>query len=225
MLLAGDAAHIHLPAGGPGLNTGLLDAFNLGWKLAAQVHGWASPHLLDTYSAERRAEGERVLLHTRAQGALLGFASNERVTALREVLRQLLQFSEPMRHLVSLMYALDTRYDTGCPHPLAGGWRPDLALTADAERAAELGRGILVDLTGDGLLAGLGNGWLGNGGPGHGWKDRVDYATAAGPLPPADGAPVAALLVRPDGYVAWAATPDDLDAGGLRHALSTWFGS
>lgn len=68
-----------------------------------------------------------MLLHTRAQGALLGFASNERVTALREVLRQLLQFSEPVRHLVSLMYALDTRYDTGCPHPLAGGWRPDLA--------------------------------------------------------------------------------------------------
>jgi hypothetical protein len=225
VLLAGDAAHIHLPAGGPGLNTGLLDAFNLGWKLAAQVHGWASPHLLDTYSAERRAEGERVLLHTRAQGALLGFASNERVTALREVLRQLLQFSEPVRHLVSLMYALDTRYDTGCPHPLAGGWRPDLALTADAERAAELGRGILVDLTGDGLIAQLGNGGLGNGGLEHGWKDRVDYATAAGPLPSADGAPVAALLVRPDGYVAWAATRDDLDAGGLRHALSTWFGS
>ncbi len=220
VLLAGDAAHIHLPAGGPGLNTGLLDAFNLGWKLAAQVQGWASPQLLDTYSAERRAEGERVLLHTRAQGALLGFASNERVTALREVLRQLLQFSEPVRHLVSLMYALDTRYDTGCPHPLAGRWRPDLALTAGAERAAELGRGILVDLTGDGLIDRLGPGW-----PEHGWKDRVDYATAAGPPRLTDGAPVAALLVRPDGYVAWAAGPDDLDADGLRHALSTWFGS
>ncbi len=227
VLLAGDAAHIHLPAGGPGLNTGLLDAFNLGWKLAAQVQGWASPQLLDTYSAERRAEGERVLLHTRAQGALLGFASNERVTALREVLRQLLHFSEPVRHLVSLMYALDTRYDTGCPHPLAGRWRPDLALTAGAERAAELGRGILVDLTGDGLIDRLGPGWLEHGWLEHGWKDRVDYATAtaAGPLRLTDGAPVAALLVRPDGYVAWAAGPDDLDADGLRHALSTWFGS
>lgn len=215
VLLAGDAAHIHLPAGGPGLNTGLLDAFNLGWKLAAQVQGWASPGLLDSYSAERRAEAERVLLHTRAQGALLGFANNERVAALREVLRQLLEFEEPVRHLVSLMYALDTRYDTGCQHPLAGRWRPDLGPSAGAAKAAELGRGLLIDLTGDGLAARQA----------HAWRDRVDCMTAAdGPLLAA-APPAAALLIRPDGYVAWAAGPDDRDADGLRSALTTWFGA
>jgi 2-polyprenyl-6-methoxyphenol hydroxylase-like FAD-dependent oxidoreductase len=219
VLLAGDAAHIHLPAGGPGLNTGLLDAFNLGWKLAAQLQGRASPRLLDTYSTERRAEGERVLLHTRAQGALLGFADNERVTALREVLRQLLQFEEPVRHLVSLMYALDTRYDTACEHPLAGRWMPGLALTAGARRAAEGGRGMLIDLSGDD----------GSRLRKDGWPARVDYIPVAGPVagapPPGDTAPAAALLIRPDGYVAWAAAPGDLDPDGLRRALSTWFGS
>ena len=218
VLLAGDAAHIHLPAGGPGLNTGLLDAFNLGWKLAAQVQGWAPPSLLDTYAAERRAEGERVLLHTRAQGALLGFAGNERVAALREVVRQLLQFTEPVRHLVSLMYALDTRYDTGCAHPLAGRWMPDLALTADAAGAAEAaqaGRGLLIDFTADGSAAALGQGW----------RDRVDCVTARGLSPRAAGQPAAAVLVRPDGYVAWAAAPDDLHPDGLCRALTTWFGA
>jgi 2-polyprenyl-6-methoxyphenol hydroxylase-like FAD-dependent oxidoreductase len=78
VLLAGDAAHVHLPAGGPGLNTGLQDAVNLGWKLAAQIHGWAPPGLLDTYHRERHAEGERVLLHTSAQGALAGSAADAR---------------------------------------------------------------------------------------------------------------------------------------------------
>lgn len=216
VLLAGDAAHIHLPAGGPGLNTGLLDAFNLGWKLAAQVQGWAPPQLLDSYSAERRAEGERVLLHTRAQGALLGFADNERVAALREVLRQLLEFDEPVRHLVSLMYALDTRYDTGCEHPLAGRWRPDLELSANATKAAELGRGLLIDLTGHGLLAGQARDW----------QDRVDCLIAADGLRPHAAQPTAAaLLIRPDGYVAWAAGPNDHDTDGLRGALTTWFGA
>jgi 2-polyprenyl-6-methoxyphenol hydroxylase-like FAD-dependent oxidoreductase len=214
VLLAGDAAHIHLPAGGPGLNTGLLDAFNLGWKLAAQLKGWAPPLLLDSYSTERRAEGERVLLHTRAQGALLGYGSNQRIAALREVLHQLLQFEEPVRHLVSLMYALDTRYPTDCVHPLAGRWAPDLALTAVATRAAS-GRGVLLDLTGDGSIASQG----------HGWRDRVDYFAA----PPARSSPrlaeTAALLIRPDGYVAWAAAPGTPDPGGLRHALTTWFGA
>src|SRR5258708_7798972 len=85
VLLAGDAAHIHLPAGGPGLNTGLLDAVNLGWKLAAEVRGWAPPRLLDSYHTERHAEGERGLLHTRAQGALIGSGESGRGAALREV--------------------------------------------------------------------------------------------------------------------------------------------
>jgi flavin-dependent dehydrogenase len=119
VLLAGDAAHIHLPAGGPGLNTGLQDAANLGWKLAAEVRGWAPPGLLDTYHAERYAEGARVLLRTRAQGALMGSGADGRVAGLREVLGQLPQYEQPLRHLLNLMYALDTRYDTRTadPHP------------------------------------------------------------------------------------------------------------
>jgi 2-polyprenyl-6-methoxyphenol hydroxylase-like FAD-dependent oxidoreductase len=217
VLLAGDAAHIHLPAGGPGLNTGLLDAVNLGWKLAAEVRGWAPPGLLDTYHTERHAEGERVLLHTRAQGALIGAGADGRLAALREVLGQLLSYQQPLRHLLGLMYALDTRYDTGAadPHPLAGRWAPNLSLTTPqgATSVAELlrpARGVLLDLTAAGTVAAAG----------HGWDDRVDVLTAQSPGPPA-----AALLIRPDGYLAWAAAHDPPHAGGLRHALTTWFGA
>jgi len=216
VLLAGDAAHIHLPAGGPGLNTGLQDAVNLGWKLAAQVRGWAPPGLLDSYQRERHAEGERVLLHTRAQGALVNGMADGRVAALREVLAQLLQYQQPVRHLIRLMYGLDTCYDTGAasPHPLAGRWAPDLTLTATtgATRVAELmhaGRGVLVDLSPGGEFARAA----------HGWRDRVDLhpAQCAGP-------PAPALLIRPDGYVAWAAAGAH-DAPALREALTNWFGT
>jgi 2-polyprenyl-6-methoxyphenol hydroxylase-like FAD-dependent oxidoreductase len=110
VLLAGGAAHIHLPAAGPGLNTGLQDAVNLGWKLA-EVRGWAPPGLLATCHTERPAEGERVLMHTRAQSALMGPGADGRVAALREVPGQLLQYGQPLRHLLNLMYALDTRYE------------------------------------------------------------------------------------------------------------------
>ena len=218
VLLAGDAAHIHLPAGGPGLNTGLLDAVNLGWKLAAEVNGWAPPGLLDSYHTERHAEGERVLLHTRAQGALIGSGADGRLAALREILGQLLSYQQPLRHLLSLMYALDTRYDTGAagPHPLAGRWAPNLPLTTPKGVAATVAgllrpaRGILLDLTAAGTFAAAG----------HGWDDRVDILTAQSP-----GSPAAALLIRPDGYVAWAAAHDAPQAGGLRRALTTWFGA
>jgi 2-polyprenyl-6-methoxyphenol hydroxylase-like FAD-dependent oxidoreductase len=217
VLLAGDAAHIHLPAGGPGLNTGLQDAVNLGWKLAAEVQGWAPAGLLDTYHSERQAEGERVLMHTRAQGALMGSGADGRVAALREVLGQLLQYEPPLRHLLNLMYALDTRYDTRTadPHPLAGRWMPDLELTtpAGASSIAELlhpARGVLLDLTDGGTYAGTG----------HGWKDRVDLVTASCTAPPA-----AAFLIRPDGYVAWAASPGTPGHDGLRQALTTWLGT
>ena len=217
VLVAGDAAHIHLPAGGPGLNTGLQDAVNLGWKLAAEINGWAPPGLLDSYHRERHAEGERVLLHTRAQGALVGAAADGRVAALREILAQLLQYQQPLRHLISLMYGLDTCYDTGAgqPHPLTGRWAPNLALTAPAgaTSVAELlhaGRGVLLDLTPGGAFATAG----------HGWRDRIDIRTAQCPGPPAP-----ALLIRPDGYVAWAATTDAQDTGTLCDALGTWFGT
>jgi 2-polyprenyl-6-methoxyphenol hydroxylase-like FAD-dependent oxidoreductase len=217
VLLAGDAAHIHLPAGGPGLNTGLLDAVNLGWKLAAEVNGWAPPGLLDSYHTERHAEGQRVLLHTRAQGALIGAGANGRLAALRDILTQLLSYPQPLRHLLGLMYALDTRYDTGAadPHPLAGRWAPNLPLTTPqgATTVGELlrpARGVLLDLTAAGTFAAAG----------HDWDDRVHIRTAQSPGPPA-----AALLIRPDGYVAWAATQDAPPASGLHHALTTWFGA
>jgi hypothetical protein len=139
-----------------------------------------------------------------------------RVAALREVLGQLLQYEQPLRHLLNLMYALDTRYDTGTadPHPMAGRWAPDLALTtpAGASSIAELmhpARGVLLDLTEKRTFAGAGPGW----------KDRVDIVTASCTAPAA-----AALLIRPDGYVAWAAAPD-AGTDGLRQALTTWFGT
>jgi len=217
VLLAGDAAHIHLPAGGPGLNTGLLDAVNLGWKLAAEVHGWAPPGLLDSYHTERHADGERVLLHTRAQGALMGAATDGRLAALREVVAQLLQYEQPLRHLVSLMYGLDTRYHTGTgnPPPIVGQWAPDLALAtpAGASTVAELlrpARGVLLDLTGNGSPA---KDWSG-------WADRVDIITAHCAAPPAP-----ALLIRPDGYTAWAGSTTGQGNQGLRQALTTWFGT
>jgi len=217
VLLAGDAAHIHLPAGGPGLNTGLLDAVNLGWKVAAEVRGWAPAGLLDSYHTERHADGERVLLHTRAQGALMGGTADGRVAALREVMAQLLRYEQPLRHLVSLMYGLDIRYVTGTdnPSPIAGQWAPDLALTtpAGASTVAELlrpARGVLLDLTGNGS----------SGKDGNGWEDRVDIVAAHCAAPPAP-----ALLIRPDGYIAWAGSVSGQGSQGLRQALTTWFGA
>jgi 2-polyprenyl-6-methoxyphenol hydroxylase-like FAD-dependent oxidoreductase len=115
VLLAGDAAHIHLPAGGPGLNTGLQDAFNLGWKLAAEIHGWAPPGLLDSYHIERFPEGEQVLLHTRAQSALLGPHTDGHLMALRDVIGRMLTHEQTLRDLAGRMYALDTRYDMRVP--------------------------------------------------------------------------------------------------------------
>ncbi len=215
ILLAGDAAHIHLPAGGPGLNTGLQDAFNLGWKLAAEIRGWAPPGLLDSYHTERFPEGERVLLHTRAQSALLGHDDDGRVAALRNVLGRMLTHEQTLRDLVGRMYAMSTRYDMRVPepHPLTGRWMPNLTLTtptgtvsvADLMRPA---RPVLLDLTTTGQLADTAAGL----------PDRITTLVADCPNPPAP-----AILVRPDGYVAWAGAPTH-DARGLRIALAEWCG-
>ena len=196
VLLAGDAAHIHLPAGGPGLNTGLQDAVNLGWKLAAEIRGWAPKGLLDTYHTERHAEGARVLLHTRAQGAL-GLA-DERVASLRALFAELLQDAPTTRRIARLLYSLDTHYDMGGDqtHPLVGRWAPDVVLPDGASLAEHLhgGRAVLI------------------GAECPGWEDRVD----ATPKITSE-----AMLVRPDGYVAWAGSPAD---SGLHLALERWFG-
>jgi 2-polyprenyl-6-methoxyphenol hydroxylase-like FAD-dependent oxidoreductase len=215
VLLAGDAAHIQLPAGGPGMSNALQDVLNLGWKLAAQVTGWAPPGLLDTYHAERHPDGQRMLSFVRAQGVLL--SPGEHVTALRELVGELLTHQQTLRYVVDRLLGLDVRYAMGgggAPaHPLAGGWAPDLPLRADGgdTRLATLMHGarpVLLDLTADGRLRAAAAGWT----------DRVQ-TTVARSDQPLDG-----ILVRPDGYVAWAAAPGDDNTNRLRHALQKWFG-
>jgi 2-polyprenyl-6-methoxyphenol hydroxylase-like FAD-dependent oxidoreductase len=218
VLLVGDAAHVHSPIGGPGLNLGLQDAINLGWKLAATVQGWAPPGLLDSYDAERRPLGHRVAMQTQAQLAL--FAPGGEVTALRELLTELLHDPRNIAHIANLMAGADIRYEMGVrdTHHLVGRWAPDLVLDAGSERVrlAELtttARPLLLDLTGDASLTSVA----------YGWRDRVDTVSARR----RDGA-TTGLLLRPDCYVAWATDtpcPDHRDRESLRRALATWFGT
>jgi 2-polyprenyl-6-methoxyphenol hydroxylase-like FAD-dependent oxidoreductase len=240
VLLAGDAAHI-FGAGGS-LNVGLLDAINLGWKLAAQIRGWAPGGLLDSYHAERHAAGRRAILQTRAQKALSG--RGEYAAALRELFGELMQYAEPLRHVGTMIEGSDVRYEMPAggraPHPLLGRLAPDLRLqTSDgATRVAELvqaARGVLLDLTdspapgpdgavgadaaGAGPMASAASGWSD---AASAWSDRVSVIAGRAVTKPA---PAAAMLIRPDGYVAWAAESDAPDpAGGLHEALRTWFG-
>ncbi|GAA3051317.1 FAD-dependent monooxygenase [Pseudonocardia yunnanensis] len=210
VLLLGDAAHVHSAIGGPGLNLGLQDAVNLGWKLAGTVRGWAPDDLLDTYESERRPVSERVVMHTQAQSALI--SPGAEITALRELFAELLGEERVVRHIADLMSGADIRYDWGLPdpHPLVGRWAPDLEPTEGGEKAAELmkaARPVLLDFSGT-----LGNAV-------EGWNDRVDLVegrVADGPT---------ALLIRPDGYVAWASSDHEPDRETLRTALTRWFGA
>nr|AHB38501.1 FAD-dependent oxidoreductase [Goodfellowiella coeruleoviolacea] len=208
VLIAGDAAHV---SHGPTLNLALQDTANLAWKLAATLRGWAPEGLLDSYETERRAVAERVITHTRAETALL--APGDDVTALRRIFAELLARPENLHGVAALVAGADVRYDMGEEHPaVPTGWFvPPLNLTtADGHprRLAELLRDaspLLVDLTGA-------NGLAATTAP---WDDRVRRVAAT-----ADNAPAPALLIRPDGYVAWAgANPE-----GLRAALTRWFG-
>ncbi|MFF0772088.1 FAD-dependent monooxygenase [Nonomuraea wenchangensis] len=203
VFLAGDAAHL-FPAGGSALNAGMTDAVNLGWKLAAVLRGRVPEELLDTYEAERRPAGARTLTQARAQAAV-DRVDGEDGAALRELLGELFAFEEPVRHLAGLLYDSGVRYDPGAAdaHPTVGRLVPDLEL-ADGRRVAELlrsGRPVLLDLGGgtDGLTAD---------------DDWIEVVHAAAERPPAD-----ALLIRPDGYVAWAG------AAGLAGAAGRWFGA
>ena len=213
VFLVGDAAHVHSAVGGPGLNLGMQDVLNLGWKLAAAVHGTAPEALLDTYEAERRPAGERVIMHSRAQSALL--APGDEVTALRSLVTELLADTSATRRIADLMAGADLHYPArfdGPAHQLTGRWAPDLPLRVDGRgtRLAELlrtARPVLLDLAGRADLTTAATGWA----------DRVDIVSATTPEPPAD-----ALLVRPDGYVAWAG---ERGAEGLRQALDAWFGA
>ncbi|MGW4946015.1 FAD-dependent monooxygenase [Actinoplanes sp. NPDC004185] len=213
VFLAGDAAHVHPSVGAPGLNLGLQDAANLGWKLAAQVHGWAPPGLLDSYQAERRPAAERVTMQTQAQLALM--SPGPAVTALRQVVGELLDLPGVTGHVAGLLAGSDVAYrmHAGTAHAVTGRFAPELELRVGSRdtRLAELmraGRPLLADLTGSGHLTDLIAGW----------RDRVDVVSAQ-----ARTAPAEALLIRPDGYVAWALGPDGTD--GLLDALVTWFGA
>ncbi|MEO8181005.1 MAG: FAD-dependent monooxygenase [Deltaproteobacteria bacterium] len=218
VLLAGDAAHVHAPAGGQGLNIGIQDAVNLGWKLARVVHGTSPESLLDSYQAERHPIGARVLQLTMAQTALNG--GDARMQALRETLSELLKMDEPRKRYAALMSGLEIHYDLGTGHPLLGRRMPDLDLITESgpRRVFSLlhaARPVLLNLGEPGALDIAAP-----------WADRVQRVTAryAGAWElPALGAVAAptALLIRPDGYVAWVGDGTD---HGLRDALTTWFG-
>jgi 2-polyprenyl-6-methoxyphenol hydroxylase-like FAD-dependent oxidoreductase len=222
VLLVGDAAHVHFVIGGPGLNLGLQDAVNLGWKLAAVIHGWAPAGLLDTYDAERRPVGGRVAMHSQAQLALL--APGTEVTALRDLFTELLHDRRTVAHIANMMAGADIRYDMGVgdTHRLIGRWAPDLVLDTGSGtvRLAEItptARPLLLDLTEDASLTTAADGWL----------DRVDTVTARTATVGASDGSTTGLLLRPDCYVAWATDsprPDQSDRGALRTALTTWFG-
>jgi 3-(3-hydroxy-phenyl)propionate hydroxylase len=217
VLLAGDAAHVHSPHGGQGLNTGVQDAVNLGWKLAQVVRGTSPEDLLDTYHVERHPVAARVLHNTKAQVAL--GTPGERHQALRDTMAELLGLDEPRRRIAAMLTGLDIHYDLGDGHPLLGRRMPDLDLVTDegTVRVSALlhdGRAVLLNL----------------GAPldcdPTPWSDRVRVVAAeyrGGWELPVLGhvAAPAAVLIRPDGYVGWVG--DGTDAG-LRDALTTWFG-
>jgi hypothetical protein len=209
IFVVGDSAHVHSAMGGPGLNLGLQDAMNLGWKLAAAVNGWAPADLLDTYQSERYPVGERVMMHSMAQTALFG--PGPEIAALRELFNELLQLPSVAAHMAHLLAGSDVRYDTGDGHPLSGRLVPDLTL-GDGRRVAELlhqGRPVVLDLFGGRI-----------GDAAQGWADRVDIVTGSTP-----DIEARALLLRPDGYVAWAADTFDADDEARLHAaLRRWFG-
>jgi bifunctional hydroxylase/dehydrase len=203
VLLAGDAAHIHLPIAGQGMSTGVQDAVNLGWKLAAEVRGTAPPELLDTYHSERHPVGARVVNNTLAQ-RMLYLTGGAAIQPVRDILAELMTLPSVRKHLIGMVTGFDIRYDVGSDgHPLLGRRMPNLDLGGSSVfQLLHKARGVV--LGGNAELREIA-------GP---WADRVDIIGTAGPI---DG--VEAILVRPDGYVAWVS-----GTGDLTDALARWFG-
>ncbi|WP_040782354.1 rifampin monooxygenase [Nocardia pneumoniae] len=201
VLLAGDAAHIHPPTGGQGLNLGVQDAFNLGWKLAAEVNGWAPEGLLDSYHTERHPVAADVLNNTRAQMQLMSLEPG--ALAVRRLVSELMDFEEVNRYLIEKITAISVRYDFGAGHDLLGRRMRDVGLKRG--RLYELmhgGRGLLLDQTG--LLSVAG------------WADRVDHVVDV-----SEELDAPAVLLRPDGHVAWVGD----DQQDLLDQLPQWFGA
>ncbi|MEH0985095.1 rifampin monooxygenase [Micromonospora sp. CPCC 205556] len=201
VLLAGDAAHIHPPTGGQGLNLGIQDAFNLGWKLAAEVNGWAPEGLLDSYHAERHPVAADVLDNTRAQFELLSPEPGPR--SVRRLVSELMDFEDVNRYLIEKITAIGVRYDFGEGHELLGRRMRDVRLKRG--RLYELmhgGRGLLLDQIGRLSVAG--------------WAERVDHVVDV-----SEELDVPAVLLRPDGHVAWVGE----DQQDLLSQLPRWFGA
>jgi rifampicin monooxygenase len=201
VLLAGDAAHIHPPAGGQGLNLGIQDAFNLGWKLAAEIGGWAPEGLLDSYHTERHPVADDVLASSRAQMELMSTGPGAR--SVRRLVAELMDFEEVNRYLTEKVTGIGIRYDFGGEHPLVGRRLRDIGLKRG--RLYGLlhgGRGLLLDQTGRLTVTG--------------WADRIDHVVDI-----SEELDAPAVLLRPDGYVAWAGG----DQQDLLGQLPRWFGA
>jgi bifunctional hydroxylase/dehydrase len=220
VLLAGDAAHVHLPAGGQGLSVSVQDAMNLGWKLAATVNGWAPDGLLDTYHGERHPVGQRLIMNTQAQGYL--YLSGAEVEPLRSVFAELMTYPDVGRHLAGIVSGLAITYDVGPgDHPLLGRRIPKQELIGPdgMTTTVELlhpARGVLLDLVGDPALHRVAEPWSG----------RVRIVVSSPPELPAHSPlhGTSAVLIRPDGYVVAAASPGSEPAE-FATALTRWFGA
>jgi 2-polyprenyl-6-methoxyphenol hydroxylase-like FAD-dependent oxidoreductase len=209
LLLAGDAAHIHAPLGGQGLNLGLGDAMNLGWKLAATVQGTAPDGLLDSYQTERHPLGAQVLEWSRAQ--VLVMRPEPGARALNAILRDVMNTRDGATYFAGRVWGVSTHYDLGGDHPLVGHSLPDFELE-DGTRIGESmhdGRGMLLDFTSNASLGSLANDY----------GDRLRYMSARAK----ERFGVSALLIRPDGFVAWASDGEP-DEQSVRRAAARWFG-